>query len=152
MESKVIAIKAAAASVMAAITMALGWRGILLVAWLICMVLDYLSGSAAAKKAGRWESRLAREGIWHKAGMILVVLVAVITDCVLMTVCEYMPGIGISWPVMLFPVVLAWYIVTELGSVLENAVEMGANVPAWLIKGLKAAGNKINEAVPTEPQ
>ena len=150
MENKVIAIKAAIASTVAAITMALGWRGILLVAWVIAMVLDYISGSMAARKMGQWESKKAREGIWHKLGMIVVVITVVIADTVLMVVCANMPGIGISWPVVIFPVIVAWYIVTELGSVLENAVEMGANVPAWLVKGLKVAQDKINDAVIVE--
>ena len=29
---------------------------------------------------------------------------------------------------------LAWYIVTELGSILENALKMGAKVPGWIVK------------------
>lgn len=120
MESKVIAFKAAVASVMAAVTMVLGWRGILALAWVTAMVLDYLTGSMAARKNNTWESKKAREGIWHKAGMIVVVITAILADGVLLVVCANMPGIGISWPVVMFPVVMAWYIVTELGSVLET--------------------------------
>ena len=40
---------------------------------------------------------------------------------------------------VVLPVVLVWYIFTELGSIAENAAEMGANVPEWLLK-LLAAG------------
>ena len=32
------------------------------------------------------------------------------------------------------PLVLVWYCITELGSIIENAVLMGAPVPAWLTK------------------
>ena len=33
---------------------------------------------------------------------------------------------------LLTPIVLTWYITTELGSILENAAEMGAPVPPVL--------------------
>ena len=57
----------------------------------------------------------------------------------------YIP-IGIQWPGIIMPLVLAWYIITELGSILENAVKMGANVPGWLVKLLKASANIVEAA------
>jgi phage-related holin len=52
------------------------------------------------------------------------------------------------WPVLVLPLVLAWYILTELGSILENASKMGAPLPSWLMKllkvGLKAIDNKAD--------
>lgn len=47
---------------------------------------------------------------------------------------------------IILPLVLAWYIVTELGSILENAVKMGAVVPEWLIKLMKIGLRAIDEA------
>ena len=41
---------------------------------------------------------------------------------------------------------LAWYIITELGSILENAVKLGANVPSWLVKLLKASADIVASA------
>ena len=37
-----------------------------------------------------------------------------------------------------------WYILTEIGSIIENAMEMGAKVPAWLPKILNATLHKID--------
>lgn len=48
-------------------------------------------------------------------------------------------GLGATYSSLILPVVLVWYIFTELGSIAENAAEMGANVPEWLLK-LLAAG------------
>ena len=48
------------------------------------------------------------------------------------------------WPGLVLPLVLAWYIITELGSILENAVKMGAPVPEWLIKLLKAGKKAVD--------
>ena len=47
---------------------------------------------------------------------------------------------------LILPLVLAWYIITELGSILENAVKMGAAVPGWLIKLLEAGAKVIESA------
>ena len=77
--------------------------------------------------------------------MILVVTAAAISDMVMVMVAEYVP-MGIRWPGVVLPLVLVWYIVTELGSVLENAVKMGAKVPAWLIRILKASAQLADKA------
>ena len=37
-------------------------------------------------------------------------------------------------PFVVLPVVLVWYIFTELGSIAENAAAMGAPVPGWLVR------------------
>lgn len=34
---------------------------------------------------------------------------------------------------------MVWYILTELGSILENAEKLGAPVPKWLVKMLFAS-------------
>ena len=78
MEHHIVSIKAAVAAVTGALTGLWGWMGWLVVGWIICMVLDYITGSAAAAKGGAWSSAKAREGIWHKAGMIVVVVVGVV--------------------------------------------------------------------------
>lgn len=123
---------------------AIGW---LLALWLICMVLDYLTGSLAALRAHQWSSDAARAGLWHKGGMITVVLVAALFDLAIISITK---SAGIELPfrgVFALPVVLSWYIITELGSTLENAVKMGAeHVPAFLTKGLKLASETVEQA------
>ena len=44
------------------------------------------------------------------------------------------------------PVVLVWYIVTELGSMVENAAAMGAPVPKWLAKLLALGRDAVDGA------
>ena len=39
-----------------------------------------------------------------------------------------------NWAGVVLPVVLVWYIFTELGSIAENAAAMGAPVPGWLVR------------------
>lgn len=134
MEDKLVTIKAAIAAVFTAIGSFLGWKGIMALVWVVLMILDYFSGSLAARKTGTWKSSVARNGFIHKGGMILVVLVALLGDIALSIALPHIPLINIAWPEILFPMVLAWYIITELGSILENAEKMGARVPGWLLK------------------
>ena len=112
--------KAVVAAVCGAFTAAFGWLGWLVVAWAACMALDWVSGSAA--------------GIWHKAGMVVVVLVCALTDAVLAVAVANLPGLGLEVNGVVLPVVLVWYIFTELGSIAENAAAMGAPVPGWLVR------------------
>lgn len=144
MNENLFSVKTAIAAFFTALGAFLGWKGIMLMTWVVVMFLDYISGTMAACKKGDWSSAIAREGLWHKGAMILVVAVSAIADVIMVIIAEYVP-IGIQWPGILMPMVLAWYIITELGSILENAVKMGANVPGWLVNLLKASVKVMEE-------
>ena len=145
MNENLVTIKTAIVAGCTALGAFLGWKGVMLIAWAAVMALDYLTGTLAACKMGQWSSETAREGLWHKGGMIAVVIVAALADWIMVLIAAYIP-IGIQWPGIILPLVLAWYIITELGSILENAVKMGANVPGWLVKLLKASANIVEAA------
>ena len=147
-----LAVKAAIVGIFGAFGAAFGWLGWLVLAWIGCMVVDYISGSSAAMKAGEWSSAKARGGIWHKAGMIVVVVVAAVADKVLAIVLANIPGLPIDYTVLLLPMVLVWYILTELGSILENAAAMGAPVPEFLVNILAAAKEKVEVATGEETE
>ena len=151
---KINAWKAAVTALLGALTALWGWFGWLVVGWVGLMLLDYITGSAAAAKDGQWSSKEARAGIWHKAGMVVVVIVAAGADMLLALILANLPVIQlpVAYRGLVCPMVLVWYCITELGSIAENAVTMGAKVPAWLTKLLKAgqaavdaAGDKVVE-------
>lgn len=100
-------------------------------AWVVCMAIDYLTGSAAACKAGKWSSALAREGLWHKAGCVAAVTISGILDLVVGHILGSVPeaALPFAYTVFLCPLVVVWYILTEVGSIVENAGAMGAPVP-----------------------
>lgn len=148
-ENFFLAAKALIAAVAGAFTVAFGWLGWLIVAWVACMALDWMTGSAAAASKGEWASSVARAGIWHKVAMVVVVLVAGLTDAVLSLAVENLPGLGMTYSVMVLPVVLVWYIFTELGSIAENAAAMGAPVPEWLTKMLVAGKKAADKGTET---
>ena len=134
MNDTLLTTKATIASFFTAVGTMLGWKGIMALAWAALLALDYITGTFAAMKAGEWCSKKAREGAWHKAGAMIVVIVAAIADGIMLVICGNIPVLNITWPGMILPLVLAWYIITELGSILENAIKLGANPPAWLAK------------------
>ena len=146
------AFKAAVAAFCGALTALWGWFGWVVVAWVVCMVIDYAAGSAAALRAGEWSSKSARDGIWHKLGSVVAVMVAAILDTVIGHLLANLPGVELpfTYTVLLCPVVLVWYILTEMGSIVENVGEMGAKVPAFLKNiiavlhtGVEESGDKL---------
>ena len=76
MNETLVTAKAAIVAFCTAVGTVLGWKGVMAVAWVVLMSLDYASGTFAARKEGTWKSSVAREGLWHKGGMVLVVMVA----------------------------------------------------------------------------
>ena len=139
--------KAAVAAAVAVLTALWGWFGWLVVLFVGCMAVDYLTGSAAAMRRGEWSSASARDGIWHKCGSIVVVIVAGVADLLIGTLIGHIPGVTLpfEYTVLLCPMVVVWYTLTELGSIVENAVALGAPVPQWLQKALAAAKDAVDK-------
>ena len=141
-------LKAAVAALCAALTALWGWFGWVVVAWIVCMIIDYATGSAAALRAGEWSSKSARDGIWHKLGSVVAVIVAAILDTVLGHLLANLPGVELpfTYTVLLCPLVVIWYILTEAGSIIENAGALGAPIPAWLTKMIAVLESKVDDA------
>ena len=112
----------------------------------VVMLLDYATGTAAALKAGKWSCKAAREGLWHKVGAMAAVLVAAILDGVLGLILDHIPALTLpfDYTVFLTVLVLVWYILTELGSIVENAGRLGAPLPAWLSKAIAALESGVD--------
>ena len=131
-------IKGAIAAILAFFTALWGWIGWVVVIWAFCMFLDYISGTAAARRKGEWSSAIARDGLWHKLGEIFAVLVAALADIALGIILDAAPvSLPFTYSTFITPLVLLWYIITELGSILENVVKLGAQRPEWLLKKFK---------------
>lgn len=142
---KIDEIKGVAALLLATMTALWGWMGWAVIVWIACVALDYISGTAAARKRGEWSSAVAREGLWHKLGEIFAVLVAALSDIALSVIVQGSGiHIGIEVGPIVTPVVLLWYIITELGSIIENAGLLGAPIPTWLQKSLKDYKTKLD--------
>lgn len=145
MEPHLNGFKLFVSGVLTALTAFWGWFGWLVIAWIVAMILDYITGTCAALKKGTWSSKVAREGVWHKLGAIVAVLVAGLLDLVLGQLIGSVPlELPFTYTVLLCPMVLVWYILTEAGSMVENAGELGANIPPWLRKAIAAFRDKVD--------
>ena len=140
--------KAAITAILATMTALWGWFGWIIVAWIACMAIDYLTGSAAALRAGEWSSSVARDGIWHKVGSIVAVVVAAILDMVISTIISNIPNVTLpfTYSVLLGPLVVIWYILTEAGSIIENVGALGAPIPSWLSKMIETLKSNVDDA------
>lgn len=144
--NSVLHIRSAVTGVLGILTAFWGWFGWLVVIWAFLMLADWLVGSAVATKDGRWSSARAREGVWHKVGMVLIVSVALVADWLIGTLLANLPLVELpfTYNVLLGPLVIVWYVIGELGSLAEHAVTMGAPVPGWLPKILEISQDAID--------
>lgn len=144
--------KLAVVAVCGAVTAIFGWLGWLVILFAACMALDWVTGSAAGTRRAGWSSAAARAGLWHKGGMIVIVLASAACDGLLYLILNSIPALRLpfEYGALICPLVLCWYIVTELGSVCENAAALGAPMPGFLKKFLavlrgaaESAGEKL---------
>lgn len=130
-----------------------GWAGWAVMVWAALILIDYITGSMAAKREKNWSSAIARDGLWHKAGEIFAVLTAALCDIALKVVVE---GSGITFPfeisMIVTPIVLLWYILTEAGSIIENCGRLGAPVPSWFKKRVDTYKQAIDKAEGAEDE
>ena len=151
---KAAEIKAVFTMIFAFFTALWGWLGWVVLIFAISLLLDYVTGSWAARANGEWSSAVARQGLWHKLGEIVALLVAALCDFAIKTLLHQPDIAGMLGAVNYgnyFSVLVAfWYTFTELGSVIENVGKLGAPIPKWLAKGIALLKGKIDDAVPDE--
>lgn len=149
--SKANEIKAILTAIIAFCTALWGWVGWAIFFMVGAMVLDYITGTLAARAHGEWSSKLAREGLWHKLGEIVALLVAALCDIAIEIILHSSAApilAGWEYGHYITLIVALWYLFTEVGSILENAKKLGAPIPDWLIKGAAALKGKTEQAAP----
>lgn len=120
----------------------------------IVMTIDYITGMLASKKEGLefpndarygWSSKKSIRGIYKKAGYIVIVMVAIITDYLIFIISEEI--IVASSSRTAFGIMVSiWLVLNELISILENAGRMGAQLPDFLKKVLSDLKNDVEDS------
>ena len=113
-----------------------------------CNVIDYITGLAAAKyrKDGGISSYKSIRGIVKKVTMWLLVAVGVIIDS-LISYSANTIGLNIPFKFLVACVVAIWIVCNELISILENMIDIGVNIPPFLIPIVKRIKSNTEDKV-----
>ena len=113
-----------------------------------CNVIDYITGLAAAKyrKDGGISSYKSIRGIVKKVTMWMLVAVGVIIDS-LISYSANTIGLNIPFRFLVACVVAIWIVCNELISILENMIDIGVNIPPFLIPIVKRIKSNTEEKV-----
>ena len=117
-------------------------------AFLLVLVLtDIATGFIAALYNKEINSRVLRRGLINKVFYIIFIWLGVLADSVVLdTTGNY---ITISGHIILLRnVIVAYLMLEELVSVLENAAKMGLPVPSWLRSVLQQVSDVANSSMP----
>lgn len=136
MEDQAMVIKAGITTFCAALTILWGWFGWLVVGLIVAMTADYFTGWLKARNAGEWKSCIAKKGLTKKVAILGVVMVAGMADLVMASLITNIPGLVMpfTYSVLICPIVVVWYLLAELGSILENCSALGAKQIPFLSK------------------
>ena len=132
-------------AIMAALAAAMGQYWFLFAGLLIFNIIDWLTGWAKSSMKGESCSRVGAIGAVKKICYWVVIGTAFFVGFSFQQMGQ---TIGVPLDFMHFVgwFTLANYLVNEIRSILENLVEMNVPVPAFLVKGLKIAAEKIDAA------
>lgn len=118
--------------------------------YLLCNVLDYLTGWWKARKLKRESSKVGVNGILKKLGYWIIILVAFLIPELFIHIGEDFLHINLTFLAFLGWFTLATLLINEIRSILENLVECGCNVPEFLITGLAVTEKLILAKADTE--
>lgn len=115
----------------------------------VCNVIDYITGlwAAGSRKDGGISSYKSMRGIIKKITMWLLVVVGAVIDQLILYACDVM-GYELHLSFLVACVVAIWIICNELISILENMVDIGIELPRFLmplVSNLKNTIDKITE-------
>ena len=131
-------IKAIVTGVAAFLSALLGTLYIPVLLMILCNIIDYATGLMAAKNRpdGGISSYRSIKGIKKKVSMWLLVVVGAVMDQLLLYASQ---TIGIKIPVtyLIACVVSIWIICNEIISILENMIDIGIQIPSFLLPLVK---------------
>lgn len=102
-----------------------------------CNLIDYFTGLAAAKyRDEEISSYKGIRGIIKKVCMWLLILVGWIVDQ-LIAYASTTVGMSLNLPFIVATVVAVWLICNEIISIMENMIDIGADIPPFLMPLVK---------------
>lgn len=137
------------ATVIATLSVLMSWLGILAIPVFLlvgCNLIDYATGLLAAKyrQDGGISSYKSIRGIFKKIGMWLLIIVGSFMDILIQYAAECM-GLGITIPFVVATFVAVWLVVNEMISILENLIDIGVNMPPFLMPVVKYIKKQVED-------
>lgn len=108
------------------------------------MLIDYVTGMAAASYTKQLNSRLGVMGIIKKTGYIALVAVGMVVDY-LITSALVQIGVNIQINYCFGMIITIWLIINELISILENLGELNIPLPKFLVDTIKTLKGKVED-------
>lgn len=145
-------IKTATITFFSFLTSALGILYIPVLLMAACNIIDYITGIMAAPS--RHEDISARKGLMgivKKIAMWLLVVVGAIIDQLLLYSTN-MFGIAMPFTFLVACIVAIWITCNELISILENIVDIGVNIPSFLLPLVKNIKKQAEGMVDAESE
>lgn len=119
----------------------------LLIITLVSMFADLITRmyAAASRSDEKIESKLVLKGIYKKIGMCMLIVLALMVDKSLLLLAAIL-NINIVSKIFVTALVMAYILVRELISNVENLQHGGVEIPSFLLKILGLAKDKIDTA------
>ena len=134
-------------AIVAVLTTLFGAYWYVFAGFLLCNVLDWLTGWYKSYKLGKESSKAGFKGILKKTGYWVIFLVAFLMPALFVHLGQDIFNINLNFLFLLGWFTLATLLINEIRSILENLVECGYNVPAFLISGLEITQKLIDAEV-----
>lgn len=140
---KIKAVLAVVVTMFTGITSFLGMLAIPIYLMALSNVGDYITGLIAAKRRGEQiNSYKGLEGIAKKITLWILVVVGGMVDIFINYVVEQM-GVEFHIPYIVSVFVALWIFANEVISILENAIDIGVNLPPFLMPLVKRIKKEI---------
>lgn len=117
-----------------------------------CNIIDYITGLIASKyRDEQVSSYKGIRGIVKKVCMWLLVVVGAMVDVLIKYTTQTM-GFSIQIPFIIATLVAVWIVVNEIISILENLVDIGIDLPPFLMPIVKRIKKEVEEVGEGENQ
>lgn len=124
------------------------WLGILAIPVFVLVGMnftDYVTGLVAAKyRDEKVTSYKSIRGIYKKVFMWVLIVIGWVMDILINYTVKYI-GLDIKIPYIVATVVAVWLICNEMISTLENLIDIGINIPPFLMPLAKLIKGKVED-------
>lgn len=115
-----------------------------------CNIIDYITGLIASKyRQEQINSYKGMRGIVKKVCMWLLVVVGAVVDELIKYATQTM-GFNIQIPFIVATLVAVWIVVNEIISILENLVDIGIDLPPFLMPIVRRIKKEVEEVGESE--